>query len=173
MQETKPINYLAAGAVIGIVLVIYGMILRFTGLDQDRTMQWLSYLIFIIGIVIFIGLYAKAKDHFVTFGNLFAYGFKSTAIATVVLLLFLVIFSLLFPEYKDKVIEMSRTQMEDSGKYSEDQIDDSIAMIDKYYMIGMIGGTLIFMIIIGCVGSLIGAAITKKKPVNPFDQTNL
>jgi hypothetical protein len=39
--------------------------------------------------------------------------------------------------------------------------------------VGVVGGSTIFFIIIGAIGSLLGAAITKKRPNNPFDQPSV
>ena len=38
-------------------------------------------------------------------------------------------------------------------------------------MVGMIGGILLFYLIIGAIASLIGAAVTKKDP-RPFEDLN-
>ncbi len=60
--------------------------------------------------------------------------------------------------------------MESQGKLSDDQIDQSLNIASKYFWLFAIGGTVLVFIIVGAIGSLIGAAITKKRPVTPFDQ---
>ena len=44
-------------------------------------------------------------------------------------------------------------------------------MTKRFFMVGMIGGILLFYLITGAVASLIGAAITKKDP-RPFEDLN-
>lgn len=170
MQERKPITSAVAGLIIAAVLIIYSIALQFLGLGMNRGMQWISYLLLCVGLIIFVNMYGKAKDNFVTFGNLFAYGFKATALAALVVIAFLVVFSFIFPEFKEKMMEASRTQMEEQDKMTDEQIDNALQMINRYYMVFMIGGTILFMAIFGAIGSLIGAAITKKKPFNPLDR---
>ena len=173
MEEKKPISHLMAGLIIGAIIVLYSILLNFAGLSTDRSLGWITYLLVIVGLILFINLYAKAKDNQVTFGNLFAYGFKTTAVMTLVFIVFLVIFTLAFPEFKEKIIEASRKEYEKNSSMTNADIEKALDMIRRFYMVGLVGGTLLFMAIIGAIGSLIGAAVTKKKPVNPVDQLDM
>ncbi len=173
MQETKPISHIVAGAILGGILVVYSIILQFTGLWENQALGYLSYAILIGGLIMFIHLYAKSKDNQVTFGNLFSYGFKATAIVILLMLAFVIVFNLAFPEFKEKIIETTRQKMEEDGKSTDSQIEMAVGMVDKYYLLFAVIGTVIGMAILGAIGSLIGAAVTKKKPVNPLDQMSI
>ncbi|HEV8284115.1 MAG TPA: DUF4199 domain-containing protein [Chitinophagaceae bacterium] len=173
MEQKKPISHIVAGLILAAVLIIYSIGLTFLGLNANPALAWLTYLILIIGLIVFINLYGNANDNQVTFGNLFAYGFKTTAVVTCIFILFLVLFNLIFPDLREKGFEAARKQMEDRGKLTDEQIDQGLQMARKFFWIGLIGGTLFFFAIIGAIGSLIGAAITKKKPVNPLDQMSM
>jgi len=76
MEPKKPISHFVAGLIIAAILVIYSIILNFMNLSQNKGLGWLSYIILIGGLAFFVNQYGKAKDHQVTFGNLFSYGFK-------------------------------------------------------------------------------------------------
>ena len=139
----------------------------------DPAAGWVNYIILIVGLIVFINLYGKAMNNQVTFGNLFAYGFKATAIITLVFILFLIIFTLAFPEFKEKIIEAARVQMIEDGKRSDLEIEEDVTMMKKFYWVGLVGGTLLFFLIFGAITSLIGAAITKKNKINPVDQLSI
>lgn len=110
----------------------------------------------------------------VTFGNVFAHGFKMSAVIAVILIIWSVLSILvIFPEIKEKAIETARQQMEDGGKMSESQIDQALEITRKFFMVFVIGGALLGTLIIGAIASLIGAGIAKKKPVNPLDQMSM
>ncbi|MFN2457684.1 MAG: DUF4199 domain-containing protein [Chitinophagaceae bacterium] len=171
MEQKQSINHKIAGLIIAgavIVLSIAGTLI--SGGAGNTTSGWLTYLIIIAGLIVFINLYGKSKDNFVTFGDLFSYGFKATAVYTVIFVVFLVLFNLLFPEFKEKALEAARVQMENQDRLSDEQIDQALEMTQKYFWVFAIGGTAIGFVIIGAIGSLIGAAVTKKRPVNPLDQ---
>ena len=100
----------------------------------------------------------------------FPYGFKATAIATLVVIAFQVIFFFIFPEYKEKIIDISREQMLKQGNVPEAQVEQALEMVRKFFWVGLIGGSLFFNLVSGAIASLIGAGITKKIPQSPFQQ---
>ena len=173
MEERKPISHVTAGLIIAGLLVVYQIIINFMGLTQVRSLGILQFLIIIGGLIYFVNQYGKANNNAVTFGNLFAFGFKATAVFTVINIIFMIIFFLIFPEMKEEALESARKQMEDNPKLTDDQIDQALEMSRKFFWVGVIGSTMLFMIIIGAIGSLIGAAVTKKRPVNPFEQQSV
>jgi hypothetical protein len=170
MEEKKPVSHIVAGLTIAAILVVYSILLNYMDLSQNQSMGWLSYIILIGGLILFINLYGKAKNNQVTFGNLFSYGFKATAIITLIMIAFIIIFFMAFPEFKDKIVDAAREGMEKQGKMTDDQIDQGIEMFERNFILFSAGGALFMYLLLGAIGSLIGAAITKKQPRNPFDQ---
>jgi hypothetical protein len=63
--------------------------------------------------------------------------------------------------------------MEENPNVSEDQIEQGIDIARRFFWVGLIGGTMFFMILIGAIGSLIGAAVTKKRPASPFENQSI
>ena len=170
MEPKKPISHFVAGLIIGAVLIIYSLALNFAGKGQDRTLGWLAYLLFVIGLIVFINLYGNAKNNEMTFGGLFSYGFKATAIATLLIVICLVIVISIMPDFKQKILDAMRQGMEDQGKLDDDKIDQTVKMFSKNFILFVVGGALFMYLLFGVIASLIGAAITKKNPVSPFQQ---
>ncbi len=46
-------------------------------------------------------------------------------------------------------------------------------MARKMFWVFTIGAIMLIYAIVGVIGSLIGAAATKQKPINPMDQMNM
>lgn len=172
MEERKPITHVTAGLIIAALLVVYSIVIQFLGLTQQKALGLLQYALIIGGLIYFVNQYGKAHNYTLSFGNLFAFGFKATAVFTIINIVFLILFFLLFPDMKEKTFEIARQQMEDNPKITEDQIEQGIDMARRFFWVGLIGGTMFFMILIGALGSLIGAAVTKKRPNTPFDQVS-
>ena len=166
----KPVTHFMVGLVIAAIMIIYSMFLTFMDLTGNQALGYISVLILMAGIVFFVTQYGKSVDHTATFGQLFAFGFKATAIATLVVIAFQVIFFFIFPEYKEKIIDISREQMLKQGNVPEAQIEPALDMVRKFFWVGLIGGSLLFNLISGAIASLIGAGITKKIPQTPFQQ---
>ena len=173
MEEKKPISHIVAGLIIAAILIVYSILIQFMGLSQNQAVGWVSYIVLLGGLILFVNLYGKARNHQVTFGNLFSYGFKATAIITLIMVLFIVIFFVAFPEFKEKIVEAAREGMENQGKMTDDQIDQGMEMFENNFILFSAGGALFMYLVLGAIGSLIGAAITKKQPRSPFEQQPL
>ena len=170
MEQTKPVSHVVAGLIIAAAVIVFSIILNFTGNAANSAGGMVSYLIIILGLAYFVRRHGKETNYTQTFGNLFSFGFKSTAVLTILFIVFLILFNLFFPEFKEKAMEIAHQRLEDQGKLTEDQIDKSLDIAKKYFWIFAIGGTMLGFIVVGAIGSLIGAAITKKRPNNPFEQ---
>ena len=64
---------------------------------------------------------------------------------------------------------MARQQMEGQGR-SDEQINTALEVMKKGFWVFGILGVLFSYAIFGAIGSLIGAAITKKNPQTPFEE---
>lgn len=170
MEEKKPITHITAGLIIAAVLVVYSIVINFMGLTQQRSLGILQVLIIIGGLIYFVRQHGKENNYSVSFGNLFAFGFKATAVFTIINIVFSIIFFLIFPEMKEQALEAARKQMEENPNFTEEQIEDALEISRRFFWVGVIGSSMLMMIIIGAIGSLIGAAITPKRPANPFEQ---
>ena len=167
-METKVITPVIKGLIISMILIVIGLAIYFSGQVANKSLGYLQYLILFAGILWGCINYAKQLDGNVSFGNVFAHGFKITAVVTVILVLYtLLALTVLFPEMKDKLIEQAELEMEKQSM-SDSQREQAISMMKNYMMPFAIAGILFFFMVIGLIASLIGAAAAKKKPLDPF-----
>jgi NADH:ubiquinone oxidoreductase subunit 6 (subunit J) len=173
MNSKKPISHIVAGLILGGFMVVYSLVLHFANLTEQRSAQWISFIIMIGGLIYFVNRHGSVNNNTVSFGGLFGYGFKITTIIILFVTLYTVLFFTIFPEVREQMFEIARRQMEDQNKLSDEEIDKGIEMVKKFFWVFTIGGVLLSYAIIGAAGSLIGAAITKRKPYNPLDQLDV
>jgi Protein of unknown function (DUF4199) len=167
-MEPKKVSHLMTGGILAGVLILYSVILIVTDQLANQSLAWVSY-VFMIGLLIyFVHEFGKANENNKTFGELFSFGFKASAFATIILLAFQVVFNLLFPETQEKIMEISREKMAEDPRVTEEQIEMALSFTKKFYMVFLIAGTIFSTLIFGAIGSLIGAAVTKKNPTSPF-----
>jgi hypothetical protein len=168
-METKVTTPQIKGLIISLVLIVYGLIIYFVDGMKHPELSYVQYALFLAGIIWACVSYSNQLNANVTFGNLFAHGFKTTAVITVITLIYTVLaFKVLFPEMVDKSIEMTRQKLEASGKVTDSQIDQQTTMMKDHFTLFAVVGIIIGSAIIGAVSSLIGAAVAKKKPQDPF-----
>jgi NADH:ubiquinone oxidoreductase subunit 6 (subunit J) len=174
MEEKKVMTHIVKGLLVSLILIVLGIAGYLTGLYKEGWFSWTTYVIELIGIIIGCVSYANQMNGLVTFGNVFAHGFKmSVVIALILIVWFLLAITVIFPEMKERIFDMTRQRMEDNGKMSESQIDQAMDMTRKFFIPFAIAGTLLGTLICGAIASLIGAGIAKKKPINPLDQMSV
>ncbi|MGZ3940556.1 MAG: DUF4199 domain-containing protein [Flavisolibacter sp.] len=162
MQTPKAVTSQIAGLIIAGILIVVSVIVSMIDRSSRPGSGWISYLTIIVGLVLFINFYAKSKDYSLGFGDLFSYGFKAVSVTTLVFLVFIVILAIAMPGMKQEAVEAARAEMEKNRTFSQSDVDKGIQLVEKYFWVFMAGATMLSFIIAGAIGSLIGAAITKK-----------
>lgn len=165
-MEPKKKTFVNVALVISLILIIVDLIGRFANLTFNSWFKWLPSIILIVALIFACIAFGKEREGNVTFGNVFGYGFKVSAIVTGIMLLYTIIaLMFIFPETKDMALEQARKQMEEKGTMSQDNIDAAIGMTRRLFMPFAIAGVIIGTLIIGAIGSVLGAAFTKKNKV--------
>jgi hypothetical protein len=168
-MEKQVTSHIVKGAILGGISILFSIIVYVFNLYTTQWLSWLSYAILIGGIIYGNVLFANQNDNKVSFGNIFAHGFKTTAVIIVITVLYTVLaLYVLFPDMVDKIIDLSRVEMEKNPKMTDEMIDQAITMTKKLFLPFAIAGAIFGTGILGAIASLIGAAVAKKKPVDPF-----
>lgn len=157
-------NSTSKGIVISLILIVIALITYFLDMNNDTATRYISFAVFIIGIIWSVNMYGKQIDYNATFGNYFAHGFKIAALVTAIMILFVIIFVFLFPDVREKGMEAARKSLQEKGNLSQEQINQSMEFTKKFFMVFIIAGTLLGYLIFGALAALIGAGITKKNP---------
>ncbi len=152
------------GLVIGLILILLALVMYFGNIDVNGPVKWLGYIIYFLGIIWSVYSYGKQINYNSTFGNYFAHGFKVSALVTAIMIIYIIIFITLFPDFKEKAIDEARKGMQANKDLSQEQISQFVEGTRKFFMVILIGGTLLIYIISGALSALVGAAITKKEP---------
>lgn len=159
----EPKTYLNYGVITGVILIMLFVLYYVFALYTNKALGWIPTLVFLVLIVLAQVNHAKALNGNITYGNLFATGFKTACASIAIYVVFLILFSLFVPSYKDQMMEVSRQAMVKKGLTS-DQINAGMAIGKRFFTVSLIGGTIIIELIFGVIASLIGAAIAKKNP---------
>jgi len=171
MEEKKVMSHQIKGLLISLIVIVLGLIGYFTKMSEKSGFNWISNIVLFVGIVWGCVYFANQKEGYVTFGNVFAHGFKMSVVIALILVVYtLISIYLIFPDMKEKALEMARQRMEERGKMSDSDIENAMNITKKFFTPFLIGGILLGTLIIGALASLLGAAMAKKKPGNPLEQ---
>lgn len=154
------------GILIALVLIILALTTYFLDIKPNGPLQWIGYVVFVGGIIWSVMSFGKQVNYNATFGNYFVHGFKVAALVTALMIIFLIILVFVFPDFKEKAIEQSKKAMQEKDNLTEEQINAGLEMTRKFFMVFLVGGTLLLYMFFGAIAALIGAAVTKKDPNN-------
>lgn len=169
-MEKKVTSPFLTALILTLVLFVLDIVAGFAHFKFATWYRWLPAIILFVIVLLACVNYASQKNGDVTFGNVFSFGFKVSAITgCLAVITFLLSVYLIFPDTRDQVLDQARTQMEKQGNLSEEQINAALDITRKFFLPFGIAGAVIFTIIVGAIGSLIGAAIAKKNPQSPFE----
>lgn len=171
MKKKSSINIAIKWAIIYVVTsIIITYIFQFLNINQSSPAKYLSYIPFIVFLLLAQKEYQALLGGFITFGDSFLSGFLYSVFGGIVLAIFIYIYlGILSPQVLDQAAETQRQALIDKG-LSNDQIDQSLQMVKKYGAIFGAIGTLFVIPIFGAIVALIGAAIFKKEKTIDFTE---
>jgi hypothetical protein len=171
-MEKKPTSATVMGLLIALILVVFSLVTYFANIYTEGYVAILSGVLLLACILVAVLLHAKEVDYRESFGNLFGFGFKATAAATVVMIAYGILQGIVFPDIKTRFLEAQRTAAYERPEAATNQeaIEQGLNMLDKNYTLMMVLGVIFWMLVIGALASLIGAAVSKKNvPNTSFD----
>lgn len=149
-------------------MAVISLIIYITGMTFKTGMSWVPHIPFLIGLILNANAYSKANDGYITFGNAFGSCFKASMIVALVMITYSVITIFVFPEMKEKMIEMQREQMAQNPKMTDEMMDTATGITQKYWNVMLMAGVIFGTLFSGAIFSLIAAAIAKKKGERPM-----
>ncbi len=168
MMEERKINHFITGSIISGIFILFTVILILFGQEQNQQLGWIGLLFIVAVLAYFVVMHGKLNSDSLTFGELFSYGFKSSAFAAIIILVFQIAYNLIFPETQDKMLEFTRQKMMEDPRVTDEVVEKGLEFVKKGYWPFLIAGTIFSILISGLAGSLIGAAVAKKNPQTPF-----
>ncbi len=171
MEEKKTsvtIITMGYGAILGIILIVFSLILFLLDQSMNRGLSWISF-VFLLGGIIFAQLTYRKKylDGYMTFGKAFMVGFLTVIFAAILSGIYsYVYFVYIDPGAVEQIMAESEKGMMDQGM-SDIQIDQGLEMMRIFQSPFMLTITGIVMnVIIGAILSLLSAIFTKKESSN-------
>ena len=167
-MENQVTTHIVKGLILSVISIAFSIVVYVFNLYDMSALSFVNYAIFIGGLVYGAVLYSNQNGHNVTFGNLFAHGFKTTAVVIVITSAYTILaFKVLFPDMLEKVLDLSKKKMLENPKMTDEMVEQAMSMTRKFFIPFALGVAVIGTGILGAIGSLIGAAVAKKNP-NPF-----
>ena len=136
------------GLLTGLVSIIFSFILFITHADQSPV-RWLGLAILVGAMVLAHNAYKKAHNGFMNYSEGLGIGAIMGGVSGVLSTIFNFLYmKFIDPEYMSRIMETTRTKMEEKGGMTDEQIDQAVSMVQKFSS----GG---WMVVFGVVGSVL------------------
>ncbi len=156
-------------AIIGSLLVIiFALIMHFTGNSYNKAVSYITYLIVVGTIVMSIYLYKKNDmNDSMSFREGFWAGMQATLIFAVIGCIWMVVYiKVVNPEFMSVMKQMQMDEMIKRGM-TDDQMEKALPMMEKFMSLPfMIVSALVMYSVFGAITSLITSAILKNRSSN-------
>lgn len=170
-METKQLSpgkfALNYGLILGIIMIVIHVTMYASGMMLEGV-QWPMYLYYIIfpAFVIYtISQYKKYNGSLLTLSEALKTGVAVAAISALVYAVYNILFNYIIdPEFIGKMMETTREKLYENPKMTEEMVDKSIEMMEKFS--NPVLGSAIWIglsAIFGLIYSLIGGLVMKKE----------
>lgn len=150
------------GLLAGVASIIFSLLLFMTSADQSPV-RWLGLAITIGAMVLAHNQFKQHNGGFMSYGQGLGIGTLLVVVSGVISTVFSYLYmTYMDPGYMGRIMEKTRLEMEAKGNMSDAQVDQAMAMAQKFssgawmLLFGILGS-----ILIGFVISLIISAFTK------------
>jgi hypothetical protein len=150
---------LVRGIITGIAMVIATLVLYYVKPAPGSAWHHVVRLIFAGGIVWTLLVFAKQAPSATSFTTLFGQGFRCFIVATLVMVVFTAVFSMLHPEFAEEASRYYREDLVKQGGKTPAKVDELVANMKKRYTTGIIYLTVFGYLITGIIVTVIGSAL--------------
>ncbi|MEZ5103249.1 MAG: DUF4199 domain-containing protein [Draconibacterium sp.] len=155
-----------SGLYMAIVLILISVIFYVMGNTFSKTAQYLSYPIFVAGIIWGQINYRKALGGTISYGQALGAGILTMVFASIISSIYtFLLYKVIDPSLQEQLRIFTEEQIVKQGRVPEEQIDMAVQMATKFQtpammvIMGIFGGALI-----GTIISLITSIFVKKNP---------
>jgi len=154
---------LVKGIITGILMVCISLLVYYTNLPADSGLHYSIYIIFAAGIMWTLISFSRSASFTGAFVDLFGQGFRCFIVATLIMVAFTAIFSMLHPEFAVEAAENYREELVKKGYKTPAEIDKLVAQGKKRYTTGIIYLAVFGYLITGAVLTAAGSAFLMRR----------
>jgi hypothetical protein len=165
MEKNTVTSHIIKGIVIAAVLMLLNFVVRRQGgVALPVILQLLPTLLLLAGIIGSCLLFGAQTRGTMPRGDIFAHGFKTTAMVTFLVAVYtFIIVKFVFPHSASEIEDAVKIMVQKDNRMEQEArriAEDGF----KRAWIFDVGGAIFATLITGLAGSFIGAALAKKKP---------
>ncbi len=161
-MQQKVTSHILKGCIIAGILIMINLATQYSSL---KNLNWFAF----VPTIVLVSLSLIGVLHFAkqtgpnSFGNFFAFGFKTVAVVTCIMFLYtLLSIKYFFPEIKEKARQQTKEYIIKQPNILPDNVDSETEKAMKAYMPTTLSMVIMSTLVVGAIGTVIGAALAPK-----------
>ncbi len=147
------------GLITGAAMIAMSFIIYYTKGGFDNKLQYVTYSIYLLGVVWALYDFSKQAGDDTKFGSYFSTGFKCFIVVTLLMVLFTLVFLLMHPEMKEQMAVNVKESLLKQGNKTPKEIDETIAMAKKSFMPALLMAAVFSYLVIGALVTAVTSAV--------------
>ena len=153
------------GLIAGTLMILISIGIYFYRGSFENKLQYITYFVYIAGIIWTLIGYKQSDAEPKTFKNYFSQGFRCFIVVALMMVVFTWVFLMLNPGLKADMAVQYRADLVKKGNYTAPEIDTMVVKAKEYFTTMLISMTIFGYLLIGSLVTLIGAAFLRQKKV--------
>lgn len=155
------------GLITGIAMILVSVIIYYIKGNFENKLQYITYSIYVSGIVWTLITFSKLPGHSNKFGAYFSQAFKCFIVVTLLMVVFTAVFLLTQPQLKEEMAVIYKTELVKNGNYTLPEIAERVKLAKKSFFPSLVMGAVFGYLVIGAMVTAItaGFLIQKNKRV--------
>lgn len=152
------------GLITGVLMIAISMGIYYYKGNFENSLQYITYTVYVAGIIWALINYSHKADGSKTFKNLFSEGFKCFIVVTLLMVAFTWVFTWMNPSLKEEMAVNVRAEKTKGGNYTPAEIDTMVNRSKEYFIIMLTSIAIFGYLLIGSMVTLIVSLFLKKHP---------
>ncbi len=157
------LNATKKGLLTGVSMILVSVIIFYTKGNFENKLQYITYSIYVAGIVWTLVEFSRSQNNTHKFGAYFSQGFKCFIVVTLLMVVFTVAFLLLQPQLKDEMAVFYKAELVKNGNYTLPEIEEKIKIAKKSFIPSLVMGAIFGYLVIGAMVTAITAGFLMQK----------
>jgi|SRR6218665_247322 len=156
----KKISPLIKGLITAALMIIVASVLYYSGSTTNSGLQNLGYFIYAAGIIWTLFDYSRSQAYTGKFGDTFLQGFRCFVIVTLVMVIYMGVFSKMHPEMAKEYGKLYKEEMLKTEKNrNAPEIDEIAKKAEEGYTTALVYSSVFGYLLVGSVFTLAGAGL--------------
>lgn len=161
-MENKITSHILKGVIVFVILIALDLLFQSLKTAPPQWVRLLPMIFIMSGVAVSVYIFSKQSGG-INFKEAFAHGLKTTAVITFLFAVYTYFaVKFIYPPIAKEEIEAAVQELMKQGKFTPDEARSKAIEGSRKMWVIMVSGVIFVSLISGLVGSLAGAAISKK-----------